>query len=371
MRIKNIATQMMSLWAPAEDGADLGGSDALSFEDRIASSLFDDGDADESDEAVDDDGDDSDLPEDDDVDDDEDADGSDEDETDDDESEVEDDDDQTLAAALGLPEGKADYDKDGNVVIKAVVDGKETNVKVSDLVKSYQLEGHVNNKSMKLESERKQFEEVRDSAVKGMTERVKQLNGLMEFAEKQLLSDYQGIDWQNLRVSDPAEYTALQQDMQNRANQIAQVKNFAKQTQDSMSEEKQQEIAQKKQEFVKTQVSKMIEDNPSWSDQEVMQKEFGEIGAFLTKEYGFSAEEIANSLDSRLMRLIQDARKYKGATKEVKSKQVKSIPKFKSKTSSSAQRKAAAKARQAKANKQALRNGGSTSDVAKLLIDRM
>lgn len=94
---------------------------------------------------------------------------------DDDELEDADDDDSgevSIASILGLDEDKLEYDKDGKVVFNAIIDGKQEKVSVADMVKSYQLQGHVNNKSMQLENDKKEFVSTREKAYQELTVRL-------------------------------------------------------------------------------------------------------------------------------------------------------------------------------------------------------
>lgn len=370
MNINKTATAIRHvLMQEADDGLGIGGAAAQDIESRIANALdFGDDDSATDDEVVT--GDDESLPESDDTDSEE-EDDSVESDGEDEQSDLEDE-DLTLANILGIEEDKLDYDDEGNVVFKAVVNGESTDVPLKDLVKSYQLEGHVNNKSIALEKDRKEFEQNRDHVYGELTKRVETINNLVETAEKQLLSDFEGIDWEMLRATDPAEWTALRQQAMERAQLIENIKSQAGKIGSGLTEEQQKEQQQKQAEFMQQELNKMIEDNPEWADQSIMNKEFGEIGSFLNEKYGFSPEEVANALDARLMRLIRDARAYHNGRQKASEKKVeKKVPKFRKPGQSSAQRAALQKARDVKAKKQQLRKTGSTKDVAALIIDRM
>ena len=69
----------------------------------------------------------------------------------------------TLAGYLGIDEERLIVDEEGNISFNALVDGESKAVPLSELAKSFQLQGHVNNKSIALENERKEFEEQRNT----------------------------------------------------------------------------------------------------------------------------------------------------------------------------------------------------------------
>lgn len=290
-----------------------------------------------------------------------------------DDQEIDDVDDQTLASVLGLEDDKLAFNEDGDVVFNAIIDGEATPVSINDLVKSYQLEGHVNNKSIALENDRKEFTQTRDKAYDELVNRLETANKLLELSQQSLVAEYQGIDWDGLRMTDPAEWAALRQQYAERLQSIDQAKSQVGQNKTGLTEEQQNEQAQKQQEFINGEIQKMIVDNPSWSDQNVMADEVGKIGQFLQSQYGFTPEEIANNMDSRLMKLIQDAQRLHSGKASVKDKKIpKNVPKFRKPGANQASRKSVNAAAKAKAQKKAIRqSGGSVDAIAASLIDRM
>ena len=359
------ATFLNAYQSPADgEGSDLGGSGALDVESRIAAALS-------GNEGTDDDG--------------EGGEGDGEGEDDDldpnkqtkpepeDEGAAGEDDDQTLAAALGLPEDALEYDDEGNVVFNAVIDGEATKVKMQDLVKSYQLEGHVNKKSMQLESDRREFETTRDQAYDHLTQKITVANNLIGAVEQQLMGELQGIDWDTLRATDPAEWAATRQYYTERVQWLEQLKTQTGSMQKGLTEEQQKAQQDKYNAFMQGEVLKMIQDNPAWKDQAVMAKEVGEVGKFLVDKYGFTPEEIANHMDARMMRMVRDAMQFANGKDTLKTKKVPdNVPKFRTPGQQNANRRDTTKARQVKAQKEAIRkSGGSVDAIAASLVDRM
>lgn len=283
------------------------------------------------------------------------------------------DDDQTLAAALGLPEDALEYDDEGNVVFNAVIDGEATKVKMQDLVKSYQLEGHVNKKSMQLESDRREFETTRDQAYDHLTQKITVANNLIGAVEQQLIGELKNIDWDTLRATDPAEWAATRQYYTERVQWLEQMKAQTGSAQKGLTEEQQKAQQEKYNAFMQGEVQKMIQDNPAWKDQAVMAKEVGEVGKFLVDKYGFTPDEIANHMDARMMRMVRDAMQFANGKDTLKAKKVPdNVPKFRTPGQQNANRRDTTKARQVKAQKDAIRkSGGSVDAIAASLVDRM
>ena len=283
------------------------------------------------------------------------------------------DDDQTLAAALGLPEDSLEYDDEGNVVFNAIIDGEATKVSMQDLVKSYQLEGHVNKKSMQLETDRREFETTRDQAYNHLTQKITVANNLIGAVEQQLLGELKGIDWDTLRATDPAEWAATRQYYTERVQWLEQIKAQTGTVQNELTAEQQKAQQYQYNAFMQGEVQKMLIDNPAWKDQAVMAKEVGEIGKFLSTKYGFTAEEIANHMDARMMRMVRDAMQFVSGKDTLKGKKIPdNIPKFRTPGQQNSNRRDTTKARQVKAQKDAIRkSGGSVDAIAASLVDRM
>ena len=359
------ATFLNAYQSPADgEGSDLGGSGALDVESRIAAALSGNEGSDDDGEGGEGDG----EGEDDDLDPNKQTKPEPE-----DEGAAGEDDDQTLAAALGLPEDALEYDEEGNVVFNAVIDGEATKVKMQDLVKSYQLEGHVNKKSMQLESDRREFETTRDQAYNHLTQKITVANNLIGAVEQQLMGELQGIDWDTLRATDPAEWAATRQYYTERVQWLQQLKTQTGSMQKGLTEEQQKAQQDKYNAFMQGEVQKMIQDNPAWKDQAVMAKEVGEVGKFLVDKYGFTPDEIANHMDARMMRMVRDAMQFANGKDTLKTKKVPdNVPKFRTPGQQNANRRDTTKARQVKAQKEAIRkSGGSVDAIAASLVDRM
>lgn len=362
MNVNLLATLRRVYLAPADEGSDLGGSSgALDIESRIANTLASGDENGELPEgaAATDALEEPELPE-----------------TSDDEPAQDDvvsDEDATLASMLGLDEDKLTYDDAGNVMFNATIDGETHQVKVSDLVKSYQLEGHVTQKSMKLETDRREFESARDTAYGELTKRLTSANNLLAMAEQSLLQEFQGIDWNTLRATDPGEWSAARQYYSERMQQIEMAKNQVGQGAQSITAEQQQKMESQKQQFAQAEMQKMIADNPTWSDQNVMAKEIGDVGKFLHEQYGFHPTEVADHMDARLMRMVRDAMSFRSGKQALQTKKVPdNIPRFRKPNSQNVNRGDMQKARDAKAVKDNIRKtGGSTDSIAAALLNRM
>jgi hypothetical protein len=301
-------------------------------------------------------------------------------ETDDTESETDDgsdlenianEDELTLADYLGIDEDKLIVKDDGTVFLNAVIDGEAKEVPLSELATSYQMQGHVNNKSMALETERKEFQEVRNKAAAELTTRLEGVSALSKVMEEGLVKEFNGIDWDRLRAENPGEWTALRQDYAERAQEIQRAQALAQEESTRLRTEAAQEAETAHNAHTAKQLDQMIVNNPTWSDENVMTKEVTGISKFAQETYGFTPDDMRLVTDSRLMSMIQDAKKFRDGIKGVEKKLLKNVPKFIKPGASKQVAAKTAKARAVKAKRGALRKSGSVQDTANLILDRM
>jgi hypothetical protein len=304
------------------------------------------------------------LPEDDDSDSD-DKDGS------DDLEDIATDEELSLANYLGIEEDKLVVSDDGKVSFNAVIDGETKSVPLEDLAKSFQLQGHVNNKSIALENERKQFQEQQQSVAQELKTRVEGLDGMGKVFEKELVDEYNSIDWDRLRGENPAEWTALRAEYAERAQRVKRMQALVIEENNRLQKDQQTQMQQNHQAHLQDEFGKMLTANPTWTDDTVRAKDLSELRGFVSETYGFTDGDMAAVTDHRLINLIKDAKAYRQGSKAAESKKVKRVPKFQKPGASKANVTKMAKVRATKAKRAAVQNGGHVNDIAKLIEDRM
>ena len=284
---------------------------------------------------------------------------------------IADEDDLSLAEYLGIPDDKLIVAEDGSLMYNAIVDGEEKPVALTELTKSFQLQGHVNNKSMALETERKEFQEQKLKVANELKERVQGMDSMANFLEQEVVKEYQSIDWDRLRVESPSEWAALRQEYAERAQKIQEVKSIASQESKRIADEGNLEQQRLMGEHLNLEREKMVMANPTWVDQAVLISDMSVLKDFVQSEYGFSDEDTKLVTDHRLIGLIQDAHKYRAGSKVAEGKKAKTVPKFQKSNAAKNRSGQLTKARGIKAKRAAVKKTGSTQDVANLLVDRM
>jgi len=280
-------------------------------------------------------------------------------------------DDLTLASYLGIDEDRLIINDDGSVSVSAIIDGASKAVDLKELVASYQMQGHVNNKSMALENQRKEFERDRSEVNKHMQSKVAELNSLGKMMEDELVSEYNNVDWDRLRSESPSDWAAFRQEFAERAQKVQRAKSAASQELKNLFDEqagKQEAIQQR---IIQEQRNLMLSENPQWSNPETLKKDQESMRVFLDEAYGFSAEELSGISDYRLIKVIRDVQAFRQGKKNATDNLQKTLPKFKKSGIAAKASTDMSKARAAKNKRAALRSSGSTSDAASILLDRM
>ena len=279
------------------------------------------------------------------------------------------DENEALYQHLGIDEEQLSYDDDtGEPVFHAKVGDQDYPVKFKDLVKSYQLDKHINNKSVALSEKQKEFDETYGDFQHKFNEKLGQAEELASVMEKQLLGDFNKIDWDALKAQDPTQYAVQRQDYAEQAQNVKQIQDVLAAERESEQNQQTELMQRKFNEFKAQQAERLIASYPQWLDANVMKKEITDVRTFAMDKYGFSEKELDGIYDSRIIQVLMDAKSLNKAKANVESKTKKAVPKFQ-KTSGRGKSSESAKA--AKAKRAALRKSGSQADLTNVLIDRM
>ena len=259
-----------------------------------------------------------------------------------------------IAEYLGATEDQFTVSDDGSLMVKTKIDGVEGQAKFSDLLKSYQLEGHLNKQSTEVAETQKALQSKLAEADQQIAEKVQQLESLSQLAYNDLLSEYNKIDWAELRANDPAEYTAKQMDFQNRQAQIGNLYQQAIDQREALSATDQAKMQEK----IAEESTKLLQAYPAWSNPEVLQKEWKATGEYAARN-GYSPEDYQSITDHRVLIALDKARKFDSLNKESQkvTKLVRKAPKI-AKPGSTAAKIPSKQAADQKLKAQIKRDGG-------------
>ena len=272
------------------------------------------------------------TPDDDDVEDLEDAEEPSEESTEDDDDDEEpeedtEDEDQPLAKMLGVEEDQLSVSDDGDFKINLKVDGQQGQVSLGELIKGYQNESSNTHKSTALATERKQFETAVAAKAQELQNALQYNQNMAKVLEQEIMADYEKVDWEDLRQYDPAEWSARRQEFSTKYTRIQRMQQEIGTQATQAQQATQSELGQKRQDYMKGQWDRMIENNPSWSDQAKYTKDMNTLKGFVSETYGFGDGDFDNVSDARIIEVLKDAQKYRLGSK-VAEKKVKKVPKM-------------------------------------------
>ena len=218
-----------------------------------------------------------------------------------------------------LTENKLDPESFRALPVTVKIDGETKTVPLSDVIKSYQLESHVHNKSAQVAEVQKQVEQEKAAARELVRQQLTQNQALADLGQQMLTQEYQRVDWNNLRISNPAEYAAKFTEFQQRQAQITQYVQQVQAQQQHAQQAQQQDLAR----IVQLERQKMLEIVPEWNDPQKFSAD-AEVMQKYAKSNGFTEQELSNLFDHRMMRILHDAARY-GELKAAKPEALKKV----------------------------------------------
>lgn len=230
-----------------------------------------------------------------------------------------------VAKVLGFDESMLDVDEDGSLKIKTKIDGVEGAAKLQDLVKSYQLQGHIDAKVRQVAEQEKAHAERVNQIEQYAQTKLQELDSLAQAAQQMLAAEAQAVDWDRLVMDDPVGYTAKRHEFERKSQQVQQFLQAAQQQRHQVSEAMQWKRAQELQKEA-SRLSTLI---PEWSDVKTREAERGEMLQWLTSK-GVGQQTIATLADAGLVAALRAgmlAEKQAPKVAEVK-KAVKAAPKL-------------------------------------------
>ena len=231
-----------------------------------------------------------------------------------------------LAGELGLDSDKLTLTEDGEIMVKLKVNGKNETVALQDAIGQTQYYKANEQKAQTLAEERKTFESERQQVADAYNERLNQVQGLGQMLEQQLTAEYQSIDWDRLRVTDPAEWTAKQHEFQKRSYELQQAGAVVGEQMRQATAQQEQMLRQQNSEIVLSERKVMAEIIPEWSDPEAMQAGMLEIAEY-ARANGIPDDELTQVIHARHVQVLRKAMLYDQG-KKVAEKKVKTPPRM-------------------------------------------
>jgi len=227
---------------------------------------------------------------------------------------------------LSLNEDQLLVNDEGSITFKTKVDGIESDVTLPDLIKSYQNEATLTNRSMEVNAIIKARNESLQGAKAMAEQQATYTATLLETLNNEYLGDLKQADLDQLRIDDPAEYSAKQIEFSQRQNKI---KELATQSLSLLQEQQNnQDVEQQRIDSERIPIeAKALRDYFKPLKVEVNQLLQNDLSAYLNTQ-NYSADEIDKNIDSRLMILAYKAKQYdQGMRRATDKKVIRKLPK--------------------------------------------
>ena len=240
---------------------------------------------------------------------------------------------------------------------RVIVDGKEMQVPLDELISGYQRGSSFTQKSQALADERREFE---TNTMAVQQERESYATVLQQLRQQMDAATQPNVDWDRLERENPVQWLKLKELERDRQAHIQAVH----EEQVRMQQLLEQDNATRLQSQLESQRALVLEKIPEWSDSEVQNHEQRQLINF-GLSLGFNEEELSNIYDHRALIALRDAWRYNELVNGKKIKSVKS--KIKNAKPGGKQVSRQMRGRKAKAQRAKLKETGKVDDAAALL----
>lgn len=246
-------------------------------------------------------------------------------------------------------------------------DGNKASTTLGEWKDAFQSSKIYAKQQAELRAERERFAQEQSAATQKIQRELETAAKFVQQAEKALLGDIERIDWNSLRVDDPAEFAAKRQEMLERQAMLETAKKEISESAGAAQRELQQKQSEDFEKLRAKEQAALLEAFPTWKDPNVAQAEWAKAAEALT-QVGFTEAEIGQVMDHRAYRLAMLAAKGLEASKktDVAKKRVLKIGKKVLKPGAS-QSKADAKDDAYRTQRAKLRKSGNPRDAVELI----
>ena len=209
-----------------------------------------------------------------------------------------------LAAELGLDADKLSINDDDEIMVQLKVNGEVEQVSLKDAISQTQYRKANEQKATALAEQRKEFESERTQVAEAYQQRLQQIQGLGQMLEQKLMAEFQSVDWDRLRLSDPAEWAAKQQEFQMRQQELNQAGQALGQQMRQAQEQQEQQEAEERAKILQSERALMLDTVPEWRDDEKMRGDLKEIVEY-AQSVGFSDDELRDVVHNRHLQTLK------------------------------------------------------------------
>lgn len=192
-----------------------------------------------------------------------------------------------------------------HVKVTVKVDGKTKTVSLNEALGGFQLESAYRQKSSALAEERRTFEQERESFNSKRQQDAEALAAILQYAENLIAGEQHAID-PSLRETDDIEYMRQTHRVRERREQLGELYGQL----GKMLQAQQTEQQQKMQGYLADQARQLGELMPEWAaDPAKGAKAVTETRDWARNQYGFTADEVNQMMDARVLKAFADLRR--------------------------------------------------------------
>lgn len=229
------------------------------------------------------------------------------------------------AKILGVDESLLDVDSDGTLKLKTKVDGQEGAAKLPDLLKSYQLQGHIDAKSRAIAEEARRHQAERVQFEEMARREVSQFETVMSVAQQQLMHEFAQINWDELSQNDPIDYIAKKHAFEARNAQVQGLMQQANNYRQQLDQSQQARLQQ----HLQAESQRLANAIPEWADPNTANAEKAQVAEWLMAN-GASQQAVNSIYDAGIVYALRKAMLADKAAPKVAAveKKVRSAPKL-------------------------------------------
>lgn len=226
---------------------------------------------------------------------------------------------------LALAMGKEKADVLAGMVASVKIDGQEQEVPLGELINGYQRQADYTRKTQEHADAVRAWEGECSQWVEQRQAELLQTGHILNLVKSTLVGDPNSPEFQQLRQTNPAEWAAQLQEMQRREAQFGQLMTqLAQQHERNTGETSARQKAEFEQ-MIARESEAVRQAIPDWSEQK-----YTAIAQYAIDHGGFSPEEVAQTVDHRVFKLLNRLVELEAKVGKVDlaAKKVKNLPKL-------------------------------------------
>ena len=200
-------------------------------------------------------------------------------------------------------EGEAEEEPADEPKYRVKVDGTEVEVTLSELQAGYSRTQDYTKKTQQVAAERRAVQELQTVAQQTRAEYGQRLAALESTLQAIAPAE---PDWANLRQQDPAEFAAQWAEHQHRQQEMVAVQQERQRIEGEIAVEQQRAL----QETLAAERQRLVQAIPEWSDPAKATAEKAALAKYAQETFGYTAEDLAQVYDHRIMVILKKAAAY-------------------------------------------------------------